>query len=112
MQKTLGLNQLAAITVPYNEPSIKLLEKLGLKFDKTVSLPGDNETLMYFKMDLREIMSENQYTLTDNTGEKQFELKTEGGTAVVEYELLGNKIIFTHTEVPKELEGKGIGSKL
>lgn len=57
-------------------------------------------------------MSENQYILTDNTEEKQFEMKAEGGTAVVEYELLGNKIIFTHTEVPKELEGKGIGSKI
>jgi predicted GNAT family acetyltransferase len=30
----------------------------------------------------------------------------------VEYALLGNKIIFNHTEVPETLEGKGIGSKI
>jgi RimJ/RimL family protein N-acetyltransferase len=53
-KNTLGLNQLAAITVPINKPSIRLLEKLGMKYDKTVNLPDDNETLMYFKMDLRE----------------------------------------------------------
>jgi predicted GNAT family acetyltransferase len=32
--------------------------------------------------------------------------------AIAEYILTPDKIIFTHTEVPEELEGKGIGSAL
>ena len=44
----LNLKRIAAITVPYNIPSIKLLEKLGMKFEKTINLPGDPEALMLF----------------------------------------------------------------
>lgn len=50
--------------------------------------------------------------LIDNTGKKQFELDTNGQLSRIEYILMGKKIIFTHTEVPRELEGKGIGAKL
>jgi predicted GNAT family acetyltransferase len=57
-------------------------------------------------------MNETEYTLTDNTEAKKFEMKVEGYTAYIEYMLMGNKIFFTHTEVPVPLEGKGIGSKL
>jgi uncharacterized protein len=49
---------------------------------------------------------------TDNTDKKQFELITDGITSKIEYILMGGKIIFTHTEVPQEFEGKGIGAKL
>ena len=50
--------------------------------------------------------------LNDNTDLKQFELTTEGFVSKIEYMLIGNKIILTHTEVPIELEGKGTGSLL
>ena len=51
-------------------------------------------------------------SFTDNTERNRFELITDGYVSFVEYILLGNKIIFSHTEVPKEVEGKGIGSKI
>ena len=50
--------------------------------------------------------------LTDNKSLKQFEFITGGFTSRVEYMIMGNKIFLTHTEVPVELEGKGIGSKI
>lgn len=35
-----------------------------------------------------------------------------GQTALLEYRQRGNKLALTHTEVPDELEGQGIGSQL
>ena len=57
-------------------------------------------------------MDKSELILTDNKEDKQFELTVDGFTARVEYILMGNKIIFSHTDVPKELEGKGIGSMI
>ena len=48
----LKINKLAAITMPSNLTSVKLLEKLGMKFDKKISLPGDPEELFLYKMEL------------------------------------------------------------
>lgn len=48
----------------------------------------------------------------DNTAKHRFELSVEGHLAAAYYELAGNVITFVHTEVPPELGGKGIGSKL
>jgi predicted GNAT family acetyltransferase len=42
----------------------------------------------------------------------RFELQEEGGTAFVTYLLEGDTITFTHTIVPEEMEGRGVGSKL
>ena len=51
--------------------------------------------------------------VTDNRAESRFELETEGGTAIAAYRRSeGGRIVFTHTEVPAELEGQGIGSAL
>ncbi|MCC6726698.1 MAG: GNAT family N-acetyltransferase [Saprospiraceae bacterium] len=44
----LRLEKLAAITLESNKPSIKLLEKLGLKFEKKFHAPEDEEELMLF----------------------------------------------------------------
>lgn len=49
---------------------------------------------------------------TKNTERSRYELVTDGHISYVEYMLPGKKLILTHTEVPKALEGKGIGSKL
>ncbi|MEO8512115.1 MAG: GNAT family N-acetyltransferase [Ignavibacteria bacterium] len=54
----------------------------------------------------------NHSKLKDNKERKQFELVTDGFTSRVEYMIAGNKIFLTHTEVPLELEGKGIGSEI
>jgi predicted GNAT family acetyltransferase len=42
----------------------------------------------------------------------RFELEKDGHLAVLEYQLAGRKIIFTHAGVPKSIEGQGIGSRL
>ena len=48
----------------------------------------------------------------DNPEKHQFELIVEGHTALAAYRLKPGVITFTHTEVPKELGGRGIGSQL
>lgn len=50
--------------------------------------------------------------VVNNTERKRFEVSVDRHTAVTEYMLAGNRIIFTHTEVPVELEGNGIGARL
>lgn len=47
-KNVLGLKKIAGITVTYNKPSIRLLEKIGLTFDKMINMPDDKEELMYF----------------------------------------------------------------
>jgi len=47
-----------------------------------------------------------------NEAEQRFELAAGGGTAVAAYRMEGDSISFTHTVVPEELEGEGIGSRL
>ena len=42
----------------------------------------------------------------------RFELAVDGRTAFSQYKLAPGTITFMHTEVPKEFEGQGIGSKL
>jgi predicted GNAT family acetyltransferase len=50
--------------------------------------------------------------VTNNTAHKRYELTVEGHIAATYYKISDGVITFIHTEVPKELEGKGIGSKL
>lgn len=44
-----GLNKISAITSKDNFSSQKLIERLGLKFQKYVTLPNEDEELMYYK---------------------------------------------------------------
>lgn len=44
-----GLKKISAITVKDNFSSQKLIEKLGLKFQKYVTLPNDDEELKYYE---------------------------------------------------------------
>lgn len=50
--------------------------------------------------------------VVDNRNEHRFELNVDGHIAAAYYKRAGNVITFNHTEVPAELGGKGIGSKL
>lgn len=53
------------------------------------------------------------YELIDNVEEKQYEFHIGKYKPLVEYIKSKNgEIYLTHTEVPAELEGKGIGSQL
>jgi|SRR4026207_2108624 len=45
-----------------------------------------------------------------NTAAKRFEIALDGKVAFSKYLLVGEKMIIEHTEVPVELEGKGIAS--
>ncbi|MEL6589836.1 MAG: GNAT family N-acetyltransferase [Bacteroidota bacterium] len=45
-----GLRQLSAITIKTNEASQGLLEKLGLAFVEYITLPGDSEELMLYRI--------------------------------------------------------------
>ncbi|MBK1894711.1 GNAT family N-acetyltransferase [Chryseobacterium paridis] len=44
-----GLKKISAITSKDNFSSQKLIEKLGLKFQKYITLPDDNEELRYYE---------------------------------------------------------------
>ena len=51
-------------------------------------------------------------TVSDNPAQHRFELAVDGHVAASYYEIADGVITFAHTEVPPELGGKGIGSKL
>jgi len=51
-------------------------------------------------------------SVKNNEAAHRFELEAEGRTAVSEYRRRNGTIVFTHTEVPLQLEGKGIGNAL
>ena len=50
--KTTGLNRLVAITDPANAGSIRVLEKIGMKFEKMIRLSADDIELKFFAVDL------------------------------------------------------------
>jgi predicted GNAT family acetyltransferase len=50
--------------------------------------------------------------IVDNAGAQRFELKVGDHVAMAYYTLAPGIVTFTHTEVPRELSGQGVGSKL
>lgn len=48
----------------------------------------------------------------DNRSEQEFELTVDGHRALAAYQMEGDTIVFTHTIVPPEIEGRGVASKL
>lgn len=57
-------------------------------------------------------IAKEEISIQNNEALGQFEANIRGFLAVAEYRRVKNRIIFTHTEVPQELEGNGIASKL
>jgi uncharacterized protein len=55
-------------------------------------------------------MTQNE--VHDNREARRYELSTSQGLAFAEYRPAGPAVMFTHIEVPEELEGQGIGSRL
>src|SRR5688500_15335731 len=47
-RRTLGLGRIVAITSVDNQPSIRLLERIGLRFEKLITLPGGDEEIKLF----------------------------------------------------------------
>jgi predicted GNAT family acetyltransferase len=54
----------------------------------------------------------NTVELIDNKASGQFEMRVDGHLGRIEYRQEGNKILLMHTEVDKELEGKGVGTAI
>ena len=50
--------------------------------------------------------------VVNNTTKHRYELSVDGHIAATYYRLADGVITFVHTEVPPELGGKGVGSKL
>jgi|SRR5580700_4204660 uncharacterized protein len=48
----------------------------------------------------------------DNAERSRFELYTDGELAELVYRRRGDRLVLIHTEVPPELEGRGIGGRL
>lgn len=48
----------------------------------------------------------------DNRAADRFEIEQDGHLAIAQYILAADHIIFTHTEVPPELGGRGLATKL
>jgi predicted GNAT family acetyltransferase len=51
-------------------------------------------------------------SVRDNTALSRFELDVDGATAFANYRRAGATLVITHTEVPRALRGRGIGSQL
>ena len=51
-------------------------------------------------------------SVIDNPAEHRFEMKAGDHLALAYYTMAPGIITFTHTEVPQELSGQGIGSRL
>ena len=50
--------------------------------------------------------------MRDNPERSRYEVELDGACAIAEYSLADGMILFSHTEVPPEHEGKGIGKAL
>lgn len=55
---------------------------------------------------------DTNYQLIENEADKQYEFHVDEFILRIEYIKVPGKIFLTHTEVPVELEGKGIGSAI
>ena len=49
-REDLALHTLAAIVSPDNVPSVKLIEKLGLSFERMITMPGDEQAVCLYRM--------------------------------------------------------------
>ena len=51
-------------------------------------------------------------SVIDNHDAGRFEMTVDGHLAELRYQLDGERLVLTHTEVPEELEGQGLGGTL
>jgi uncharacterized protein len=50
--------------------------------------------------------------VSDNVGQRRFELNVDGHVAYLEYERTPNTLTLIHTEVPVEIRGRHVGDRL
>jgi len=51
-------------------------------------------------------------TVIHNQAESRYEATADGLLSVCEYEVVDDRVVFTHTLVPPELRGRGIAEQL
>lgn len=54
----------------------------------------------------------SEIVVSENPALGRFEATLNGSLAVAEYRIEGNRMIFTHTEVPPAFRGRGIAEQL
>ena len=54
----------------------------------------------------------DEIAVTHNAAETRFEALVDGQLAICDYQIEGDRIVFTHTFVPSELRGRGVAQKL
>lgn len=57
-------------------------------------------------------MNVNEPALINNESIHNFEMTIDGHRSFIDYRINGGKVHLIHTEVPKELEGKGVAALL
>src|SRR5262249_23031358 len=57
-------------------------------------------------------MNYDDAQLKINTQSHRLELDIDGNIAFIEHRFIGDRLILIHTEVPPELEGKGVGTAI
>jgi predicted GNAT family acetyltransferase len=53
-----------------------------------------------------------EHAVINNTVQSRYEMEVDGGTALALYRSAPGKVLIYHTEVPRELRGRGIAAKL
>lgn len=56
--------------------------------------------------------STTDVNVTHDSAAHRFQAQVPGGTAVVMYQMSGNDVVFTHTEVPEQSRGQGVADEL
>jgi hypothetical protein len=57
-------------------------------------------------------MKYEEIPLNDNKASHHLELQVDNYTAFIDYKKTNDKLFLIHTEVPDELEGRGVGSAI
>lgn len=83
---------------PENATTEKLVRQVG-------ACPSGSLTAFFNQDEKNGFFSENEE-------KKRYELKIDGHIAFIDYIKAKGNIYLTHTEVPTELEGRGVGSRM
>jgi predicted GNAT family acetyltransferase len=57
-------------------------------------------------------MAKPGVNVVDNPSENRFEAEVHGALATADYEIHGDSMLLTHTEVPAQFRGQGVGEAL
>lgn len=97
---------------PAEKPWITLENATVDQIKAQVSKCPSGALTYYLLEDIENDSVANDIPIVDNKDRKRFELKVNGQLAIMEYIDAKDSFYLTHTEVPKELEGKGIASAM